>query len=133
MSKHTPGPWKHETYDTDQRGTGVIWSQRQDWEPGMLTSPNGKVVAEVKYSSDPHRPWRGSEGDEFEANARLISAAPAMVDALRAVVAGTTGNNQGEDDEPRCLYCSARGDDKHQEYCFMPAVEAAIAKAEGRE
>ena len=42
--------------------------------------------------------------------------------ALRALVEAAA--------EPDCLYCDARGDDKHERDCPVPAAEAALARLE---
>ena len=65
---HTPGPWRHENY-----------SARQDYD---IVGPNGEDLAFVN-------PTDG--GDDpivypVEANARLIAAAPDLLEALKAVV-----------------------------------------------
>ena len=62
-TKHTPGPWYHE--GTPQP---VIASE---------SDPKGRDIALVRL-------W---DGDEAEANAHLIAAAPEMLEALEAVVA----------------------------------------------
>jgi len=99
---HTPGPW------------------RQD-EPGSLLV----VAGEAKHATDivagcwGHSDVRYAEG---VANARLISAAPDLLAALKAEI-DTHGHLSG-----RCAVpagadgCSAR----------CEVVRAAIAKAEGR-
>lgn len=63
---HTPGPW---------RITG------SDAHGGMIHSDDGRIIAAWPYES-PHSP----ESGQAMANARLIAAAPAMLDALRACV-----------------------------------------------
>ena len=71
MSKHTPGPWPWE-YTGD--GKRIVIGE------GLVEGPNGYEVAEV-YSDDCPR-------EIAEANARLISLAPEMAEALRECVAG---------------------------------------------
>ena len=58
--KHTPGPWT----------THLTWSQ---------TNGSGYSIAEDDGDED---------GEEMKANARLISAAPEMLDALKKCVNG---------------------------------------------
>jgi hypothetical protein len=63
VSKHTPGPW----YVEDRRpGGGVMQVQAPYQGPG-----SSYCVASINY-------WR-----DVEANARLIAAAPEMLDALK--------------------------------------------------
>lgn len=97
MSKHTPGPWEIDS--------------------GMRTAINkgGKHVAMVSFYKDGTP--NSVDEIEHEANARLIAAAPEMLEALKAVRAA---------------------DDTHRlaEIPGMPrivriVVDAAIAKAEG--
>ena len=63
-SKHTPGPWSisDEIYVRD-------------------ASRNGAYIAEV----DPMTDFQGNEA-EAQANLRLIAAAPAMFEALKAIL-----------------------------------------------
>ena len=101
--KHTPGPW--------------VWTEKQR----VLNSAHGKVIDHADYEGM----WFARYDDaEDEANARLIAAAPDLLDALREAEAGL----------------EFAGADKEPEGQFVPAptmalriVRAAIAKAEGRE
>lgn len=65
MSAHTPGPWPLKPTGDGKR---FIVGE------GLVEGPNGYDVAEV-YSDD-------CDQEEAEANARLIAAAPDMLDAL---------------------------------------------------
>jgi hypothetical protein len=95
MSKHTPGPWPIKvTGDRKRIRVGV----------GLVDGPRGYDVAEV-YSDD-------CDGEEAEANAHLIAAAPDLLDAL--CVAADYLNGNGWEGDPR-----------------MVPIEAAIAKAKG--
>lgn len=73
--KHTPGPWY-----ADQRGN--IWRR----DPSELYE-NGGAVAGDKPVATAHGGWYGENaiGYPVEANARLIAAAPCMLDALQAI------------------------------------------------
>lgn len=62
MSEHTPGPWSVEPYDKYQKDIIII-------EP-RCSVDNDDV-----------------DHEEAEANARLIAAAPDLLEALQAVVA----------------------------------------------
>lgn len=87
MNKHTPGPWLAVVTDTTCGGEPAIWE---------ITDKHGGVIAE-DISHNPE-------------NARLISAAPDMLDALQAIV-------------------DAFGDQKS---LLIDQCKAAIAKAERR-
>lgn len=68
MSQHTPGPW-----------TVAPVPSNEMWRCFTLTAPSGLEVGQVNL----HRPIYGKVGDFSLANARLIAAAPAMLEALR--------------------------------------------------
>ncbi len=82
-------------HDSDHRSTGIIWALCHDWEHGMFTSPNNKIVAEIKHQAGERYPWRGSEGEEFEANARLVAAAPDLLNACEVALAHISGDPFG--------------------------------------
>lgn len=88
MSKHTPGPWSvdepHQVW-AESAGEYVAITQVEEWE----TLPR----------------------DQVEANARLIAAAPDLLEALKAFANEIVPNNPNDP-----LWVNAR---------------AAIAKAEG--
>ena len=108
MSKHTPGPW---------------WLGRDPSHFGSLTSITGgsdstggiRSVAEVG----------GLDIDEAEANARLIAAAPDMLEACQSFIARweTLSSESANMMERRDLDNLARS---------ATAIRAAIAKAEGK-
>ena len=60
---HTPGPWKAERMGADQLH--------------VIAPKNGSVVAALK--------WHPVTRDFVEANARLIAAAPELLEALTAL------------------------------------------------
>lgn len=68
-SQHTPGPWPCE-YTGD--GKRILVGK------GLVEGPNGYEVAEV-YSDDCPR-------EVAEANARLIAAAPELLEALETLL-----------------------------------------------
>ena len=73
-AKHTPGPWRVEG------GTTLIWG---DCNPDDTTSYGlGYPIAECRHT--PAASWsRGpSKYEEAEANARLISAAPELLELI---------------------------------------------------
>lgn len=90
--KHTPGPWVKDRH-------------------GQLRSPQGKQVGVW----DAGIAWVQRD-EESEANARLIAAAPDLLEALKQAV-------------DREEYGKEEGDEVPQ---WLLDARAAIAKAEGR-
>lgn len=87
-TKHTPGPWINETYSVVASNTPV---------------DGGDIICEAPLIfDDSMRRW--------QANARLIAAAPELLDALKAIRDGW----------------------EHNLSEAMAQVNAAIAKVEGR-
>jgi len=66
MSKHTAGPWR-----VSQRSNNMIDILHGDRQPGAITAALCRVQARQSWIA------------EAEANARLIAAAPDMLQALR--------------------------------------------------
>ena len=73
MSAHTPGPWQVDPNN-----------------PGDVNGPDGKDVAVALFSGMTRLEITGNEPtlsaithEEAEANARLIAAAPCMLEALQ--------------------------------------------------
>jgi len=100
-SKHTPGPWEYRPNKYD------------DW--GVVRSADGLPVAQACVGRwykdfDAHRV---NKTDPGEANARLIAAAPDLLDALEMLI-----SNHDNCGQPRMLN-------------VIPAARAAIAKAKG--
>lgn len=83
-TKHTPAPWTHE-------GRGAVYA------------PDGRPIAHV---------WQNQGDDDREANARLIAAAPELLEALELAHATLLGANMNRSVVGR-------------------KVKAAIAKATG--
>lgn len=83
-AKHTPGPWK--------------------FEDEYVRAPGGDAVA------DPYCQATAEWGEEMEANARLISAAPELLEACKKAVSLI---------------------DRGYELDARHSLNAAIAKAEG--
>ena len=98
-AKHTPGPWKmRETYSNGE--------------------PNGCVIEPMRYE------LTTSNNDENYANARLIAAAPEMLEALRAFTASWDAYHADEG-----IY------NPHDQPAFQEAVEGlyrVMEKAEGK-
>jgi hypothetical protein len=97
MSAHTPGPWEAEN-------NGHFW----EISPKNIVSAQPYRVGDV-CASDPENPNSGIQ----EANARLIAAAPELLEALQNIlaVAGV------RIDDPRIVQ--------------FDAARAAVAKATG--
>lgn len=94
--KHTPGPWEQVRYGNRQH---------------EIQGPNGEIVGRV------HEP---DERYSLLANARLVAAAPEMLEALRECV---TAYEQHRGAQPTGRYWSAPNHIFH--------ARAAIAKATG--
>lgn len=106
MDKHTPGPWSLSDYG---------WSRRSDGgHPvfmGRISGNGGQLV----HSGSAFGIFGKTEG-EAEGNARLISAAPEMLEALKALV-DDLGHFPGVSER---IFHS------------LNLADAAIAKGEGR-
>jgi len=103
MSKHTPGPWS---------------ARSEDSEGGYSIEPRDEPNSRVVICARP--PWSG-RADESRANARLIAAAPELLEAL--VWLTNTTCDVGKSGEPPTM-------NEHIE--AIEAAKAAITKAEGR-
>jgi len=97
---HTKGPW--DTRDDDKRITVGC---------GLVEGPNGYDVAEV-YNDDCDR-------DEAWANARLIAAAPDLLDAITGAMDILSSAESNASGTPDWDYVGPR----------VAAVRAAIARA----
>lgn len=75
MNKFTAGPWSYEAYEGDPR-YAEHYVKARDHMVAIVSAAN-------------HGEWRDSDDEgesEFIANAKLISAAPDLLDALRQCV-----------------------------------------------
>jgi hypothetical protein len=79
VSAYTPGPWEVWN-DTVHAGPSKVN------EPGMLKGGRGQICTVEQREDDDNDDDDFDLGDEAEANARLIAAAPELADALRAFV-----------------------------------------------
>lgn len=115
MSTHTPGPWAAQPHDLK------CWT---------VVAGAGSSVAHVDLRSEP---------EITEANARLIAAAPDLLEALKFAeaileqhvaascdICGGEGGWEGEGPNARMTPV------RHRERCEYLRVRAAITKAEGR-
>jgi hypothetical protein len=110
MSGHTPGPWKAcgcgKCGQVSCSDHPVCKVERGDWGDS----------AEMVYGHIPI--------EEGDANARLIAAAPDLLEALKCVEWVMSGSG------PR--FCSDCGHDRSRGHAKGCSVAAAIAKAEGK-
>ena len=83
MSKHTPGPWRVQPY-TWQRGNVSVFA------PKFGRAPYGACVAYTPCSDG----VGGAAG--ALANARLIAAAPELLEALRRLLAAYSVSHSPE-------------------------------------
>jgi hypothetical protein len=97
-AKHTPGPWHRD----GQNLSSII----------RCVTPKGHPDA--KHVCGDYEVIARCEGDNWEANARLIAAAPDMLEALQRA---------------HSFMCASGIDPEHS---VRQAVVAAIARAEGR-
>ena len=76
QAKHTPAPWKTEE-----------WKIGQGQEPRteMVLHNNVHQIGRLVWSDAADKPWDISKSEQ-EANARLIAAAPELLQALRRLV-----------------------------------------------
>jgi hypothetical protein len=99
--KPTPGPWgiSHVSHSI------------------LVNAPSGAFITSLAADPDVYNGPQWKETRNAEANARLISAAPELLEALKALVQGTLEWNDGSDEIDVTLLWKAK---------------AAIAKAEGQ-
>lgn len=107
MSKHTKGPWKIGA---------PIWMESEETKNRVITAAEYPIC----YF---HYPFNErDEQDEIAANARLIAAAPEMLEACKSVIQLLHDINLDG------------GLDKNKDFMkSYNALSAAITKAEGKE
>lgn len=109
MSKHTPGPWKHVGQTGDGKRQLVESANDDSWE---------RCSAEIDSDDCDH--------DMAIANARLIAAAPELLDALEGLLdARDTDWEEAAEGDP----------DSDEGKAWLSAVKQAyeaVRKAQGR-
>ena len=106
MTSHTPGPW--DVYP----GTRA----------GIDTKDGSFSIVVAGYDDDECGIW-GRTNAEAEANARLIAAAPDLLEALSELLA--------EAEDIFVCMADATGIDRHRHPAPFKKARAAIAKATG--
>lgn len=118
MSEHTPGPWEIETDDNPRRVRGIFgpWTDGDTHDGEDLEVEwNTTCMTVVRWRKRIVQTDSGYYPPRID-DARLIAAAPDMLDALNAMRDGAYGNPS----------YPAEND------AIDAAADAAIAKAEGR-
>ena len=108
MTQHTPGPWK--VFICDDGGQWSGWPLAID--ATNVVNDNGDPRTVVRTGGQYPYEWdHGTSRDEAVANARLIAAAPELLEALKETLAIAKRDEFGD---------------------YVIRAEAAIAKAEGK-
>jgi len=108
ITQHTPGPWKLGALDITPFGTG--------FSMGIDAESHGELATVVWQMEDDKIDDKPSR--ECEANARLIAAAPDLLEALENF---------------RRSFVIAVGTQSPFAKCALSEVDAAISKARGAE
>lgn len=106
----TPGPWEYRPQQYDD--WGIVRSADSAWDGIVARGFGARYLDESE--EDRHRAART---DPYEANARLIAAAPELYDALVAAVA--------------LLRAFVHEDTDRLAAAVLSGARAALAKAEG--
>lgn len=91
MTKHTPGPWHHV-----MDGFRITIGNKKT---GRTTTPHNYMVAEIPDNSF-----------IAEANARLIAAAPELLEALEDILSSGIGLSNRLDLKARAAIAKAKGE-----------------------
>lgn len=126
--KHTPGPWEYVP-STENHGAYVV----TDWGSDVAdcyTMSNPKSAAVCNGGDSKPVPF---QGDQSDANARLIAAAPEMVELLARVSPSINGAFLAGTEE--CEGGSARRQGKHmaEADALVKEIRALLSKIKGEE
>ena len=105
---HTAGPWVSETY-VDEYGLSVIASD----DAAYISNPSRGQVCHISVVAGAS----GNDPGRAKANARLIAAAPCLLEAAKAVEAIMAKNVYPQPDKPDSAWAA------------LVALRAAISKA----
>jgi hypothetical protein len=132
MSTHTPGPWK--VGDEVDSSKHLVYIRVESLTSNVSTvgvygrKPNGDTAGEAytdKFGTERYKPV--ITATEARANARLIAAAPELLEALNRMLVTFVG------DETLCMECgepTGTGETCDTCYVIGKAIEA-IRKAKG--
>ena len=81
QAKHSPAPWKAEEW---------MIGQGQEPRTEMVLHNNVHQIGKLTWSDAADKPWDISKGEQ-QANARLIAAAPELLQACREALADLEG------------------------------------------
>lgn len=115
MSQHSKGPWKHcgaRAVDGEMCQCGLVW-----------TIPGDNPIAKVLFRNEEEGTHYGR--DLVAANARLIAAAPQLLEALKAELRRSFYGHRQE----QCGRCGVT--DGHKEDCPIGPICALIRQIEG--
>jgi len=122
MTQHTKGPWRA----VDQ-GKGFGFDIVKGWNCPKANPDQKYKIAEMKLNKFSIK--------ENKANARLIAAAPELLEALSGLISKIDFERQVIDVEPDsgCIECTKGTvpNSKNTGLCDYHKARAAIAKAEG--
>jgi len=134
-TKHTPGPW-YVIGEDDYRNHSI-----DDFMVCAQVGPDpGDADLFITNIGPQCQPVQSEYGEVNLANARLIAAAPDLLEALRALVESDGLAFYHDDDIEGtvrvCVHChefsQTPAEIDHDASCIVGKVRAAIAKAEGR-
>ena len=108
MSRHTPGPWEMVHRDDQSFMSMTVIAQKGRMGNTanvcrLFDDPNAEdVIAVVYHQLDPLA-GQGCEIEEAFGNAKLISLAPKLLDALRELAASMDGCESREVDNAKAI------------------------------